>query len=161
MIRRVVRAVIGLALALALAGPAAAATPDPNGFTLVGTGTLSPGFPLTGCAYQTSFTFDSTLAVDAGDVAGVYTAWFAGASAVCETTNSGAGFATVVITDWNGHSFPATTVQYQRTSTVLELTGTVDIAGRVLTILAAPCAFWWTSISPSVTYQMNCGLVAA
>ena len=92
MFRRVVRAVTGLVLAasvtlggVAHAASAAAAIPDPNDFTLVGTGTLSPGFPLTGCVYQTSFTFSSVLAVDAGDAAGVYTAWFAGASDICET----------------------------------------------------------------------------
>lgn len=166
MSRRRVRSIMQLvALAALLSGvvPAAsAATPEVESLTMIGTGTLAPGYPLTGCVVQTNFTFSSQVVIDAGDDAldadgdVPYSAYYNGNSgSSCETLASGQGNAALTIVDDDGHSW-TTFVTYQRTLTQFELNGQVAINGVVHDILAAMCEFSYTSINPATTYQIEC-----
>lgn len=143
-----------LAAAALAAGLIAGTNPtmaSPNAATVTGGGTISPGLPDAGCAFQ-SVTFSGTAEV-VGTHGGSYSVTFNGASSICETRASGAGGG-VLGGDVNG------TVSYSRTGPVVTLSGSVTIDnGEPHNIDAGGCVFAPTSVNPVQTYQLVCHLV--
>ena len=80
---RMAVATLALTSPLAFSGSATASPPDSSRHggvaVVVGTGTISPGLPLTGCVATPNITFSGTAAV-VGDEADVYSVTFIGAS---------------------------------------------------------------------------------
>lgn len=136
---------------LALISPA---TATPNVAVVVGTGTISPGLPTTGCEDQDDVIFDGT-AVAVGTHAGVYSIHFDGASSICESllTGAGSGVLTGQITG---------NVTYSRTGPVVTLSGSGQLnGGPAHSILAGVCEFVPTSINPVISYVLSCQLAIA
>jgi hypothetical protein len=117
----------------------------------VGTGTITPGLPTTGCAVQTAIDFNGTGAVVGDDgVTAPATVTFAGNSgSTCESLNSGQGSGTL------GGTFTAA-VSYQRTGPIVQVFGTGNIGGKPHTPIAAVCIFVPTSVNPVTTYALVC-----
>ena len=82
---RLAVATLALAAPMALSGSASASPPDGDLVSdiaaVIGTGTITPGLPTTGCVYGPTITFSGT-AVVAGDEADVYSVTFAGIGSV-------------------------------------------------------------------------------
>jgi len=109
-------------LALALLGPATPAHAAGAG-TVIGTGVLSPGIPLTGCEEQTSIQIAATAVFAGTDFApGVYAFSFDGASTICESVGSGQGVGNLS-GDITG------SVAYTRTGGLLLASGTISVQG--------------------------------
>jgi len=112
----------------------------------VGTGTIAPGLPTTGCANQTSVTFDSFVLVYTDTAPTVSTAntHFAGASNGCETLNAGQGSGTLSggLSGW---------VDYVRIKNVVAISGTING-----TAAAGACLFVPTSVNPVTSYALAC-----
>ena len=150
---KLVRAVASAALTLGLVAGTAPASAAPTG-TLVGTGTLSPGLPTSGCAFQ-SVTLDGTL-VSAGTApvttmtTGVYALHFEGFSSICETSTSGAGSGTI-------SGGVTGNVSYSRTGSIVTLSGTIQTnGGSARSLSSAVCAYYPTSANPTTSYGMVC-----
>ena len=131
---------------LSLIGTAQAA----NVATVVGTGTISPGLPQSGCAFQT-VSFSGT-AVAVGTNAGPYNVTFNGNSDICETLGTGHGSGTL-------SGGVTGSVTYSRTETVVTLSGSVSLGGATENIVAGCCTFAPTSAPPITSYALNCKLV--
>jgi hypothetical protein len=151
MTARTIRTALAAVALLASIGTAVPATADDvtDVAIVVGTGTISPGLPTTGCAQQTNITFNGT-AVNAGDHAGVYPIRFDGNSGTnCETLQSGAGSG-VLSGGVSG------SVRYLRTGSVVTLTGTGAVNGAPHHITTAHCEFYPTSANPVTSYALHC-----
>ena len=142
----------------------AAQSADADNLTMIGTGTLSPGYPTVGCAVQTDFTFTGDITIDAGDDAldadgdVPYTAHWEGNSGLfCETVNSGQGTFALAIADGDGNAWTSY-VNYARTGTELQIFGQVEIRGILHNIVAGTCEFEWTDVNPSTSYAIQCNL---
>src|SRR4051812_13725998 len=118
MRRITVRLLVVVAFAVTAVGGLSHAA-DPDSLTLVGFGSLSPGYPPLGCLPQTSFAFTADVVVDVGDDAGVDTAEYRGSSSGCETLLSGQGSGTLTITGLLGGGGGGGTVLYSRTGTLM------------------------------------------
>lgn len=125
-----------------------------NEGTVVGTGTISPGLPASGCAFQTvSFSGTAIVASDDPDTAGVYNLAFNGTSNICETATSGQGTGTLSggITG---------SVSYSRTASVVTVNGTVQIGGGPPgNIFTAQCKFAPTGTPPHTSYALVCKVI--
>ncbi len=119
--------------------------------TVVGTGTISPGLPLTGCANQ-HVTFSSTATVNAGDHTGTYNFSFDGNSSICETLENGEGSGNL-----SGDVTGA--VSYSRTGGHVSVSGSVTLSGDTENIIAAECAFHPVPGNPITNYALNCHVV--
>lgn len=117
--------------------------------TMVGTGTISPGLPATGCSYQ-SVTFSGTV-VDGGLYSGIHNVAFHGDSTICETVASGQGSASLS-GDVSGE------LAYTRTSSFLSMTGAVTMNGTP-GYFTGQCQWVPTAINPATSYQMTCAWV--
>jgi len=114
----------------------------------IGTGTMSPGLPTSGCANQGTVTFDSAVLVYADPGTAPLAPGnihFSGASSICETLNAGQGSGTL-------SGSLAGTVNYTRTANIETLSGTVNGG----TIIAAVCIFTATSVNPATSYALAC-----
>ena len=147
---RLTRAVVA-ATALSSFAPlphgAAAAT---DYATLTGTGSYSPGIPVTGCAFQ-SLTIDWTMVV-VGDHAGTRSFRFDGSSDVCETPLAGSGSGTLS-GSLNGD------VRYSRTGNHVSYTGRVTVDGTPVTVTAWSCVRSYTSAMPATSFVDHCHAV--
>jgi hypothetical protein len=121
--------------------------------TFTGTGTMSPGLPTTGCAFQTDITFAGTGVVVGDDgVTAPATVNFDGNSGTaCETLNFGQGSGTFSGT-FSGN------VSYQRTATSLQFFGSGTIGGRTHTIISATCSEDFTSVNPATSHATRCDM---
>lgn len=143
---------------VAPATPAAAVGAD--SITLAGFGTVSPGYPFTGCYPQTMFAFTGHVTVDLGGNAGVGTSYYDGSSTGCETVGGGAGTGTLTISDGVlGNGGGGGVVSYFRTGTSMTLTGSVTFSGVDYSILLGTCDFWYTDANPATSYQIDCQLL--
>ena len=146
---RLLRPMAAAAFAIALvAGSPAHATDQAK---VVGTGTITPGLPATGCISGQTVTFSGT-AVLTGSNPVVYTFHFQGNSTICESTFAGEGCG-VLVGDITG------TVCYSRTGNVVTLSGVVVVQGVPHTIQAGACEFAPTSVNPVQTFALSCNLV--
>jgi hypothetical protein len=158
------KAAIATAMATAVVamvgqGGALAATGDVAGF--VGTGTITPGLPTTGCAVQSDITFTGTgavLGVD-GNVAPANVNFNGNSGSTCETLNSGQGSGTLtgtISSDANG-------VSYQRNGSIVIVSA--DAAGVTVNghagrqPVVAVCIFVPTSVNPVQSYALICASV--
>lgn len=137
------------ALLLVLTGPAAA---GPAAGTMDGTGTYSPGVPVSGCAQQT-VTFDGTLVL-AGNHIGLYAVHIDGTTSTCATPLAEQGSGTV---SRGVHG----TVEWTRTGNRVAYTGFLVVDGSVHNIVSGLCTRTWTSLSPALSYADHCDLVLA
>jgi hypothetical protein len=126
-------------------GPALAESPS-DAAVVVGTGTITPGLPLTGCTSGQSVSFDGTAAA-AGDETGTYSVSFRGSSDTCESLQSGHGSGTLS----GGLSGNVT---YNRTGNVVTLTGSVTVGGEVHVLGPNAFVFVPTSASPTASYAL-------
>ena len=136
-----------------LVGPTAAtADPPSDTVSVIGQGTLSPGIPAVGCAFQTSVTFDATFVVITGtdkQVGG--SIHFSGASSICESQASGAGSGTLGGT-------VAGNVNYVRTGNFVTVTAPAGLTvnGAPRTVPADACEFIPTSENPITSFMLVC-----
>ena len=138
---------------LALISPA---TASPNVAVVVGTGTIFPGLPTTGCGGNPNQTvsFDGT-AVAVGTHAGVYAVHFEGTSSGCESLGAGAGSGNL-----SGQITGAVT--YSRTGPIVTLSGSGQLnGGPTHAIIAGVCEFIPTSVNPVTTYALACELAVS
>jgi hypothetical protein len=137
---------------LGIAGPTAALAdtlPVSDAVAVVGTGTIAPGLPTTGCQSNQHVNFSGTLTVTAGDETSTTNISFDGNSDICETLNAGHGSGTLA----GGASG---TVTYSRTGNVVTITGSPVINGEGHSVLAAACVFIPTSANPVSSYALAC-----
>ena len=120
---------------------------------VVGTGTISPGLPASGCAPGQSVSFDGT-AVLVGTHAGTYDVHFGGTSSICESLGAGQGCG-----ELSGDITSITLVCYSRTENVVTLSGTVSVQGQSHNIQAGVCEFAPTTVNPVQSYALTCQLV--
>jgi len=139
-------AILGQGSAIADVGPVSDVA------VVVGTGTIFPGLPTTGCANQTAVKFGSTLAVIAGDDTTTGSVSFSGSSSICETLNAGHGSGALT-----GNA--AGTVTYDRNGNVVTITGSVVINGENHDLFVAACVFVPTSAGPVTSYALVCATV--
>jgi len=144
-IRKLALAVV---LPLALLAPSAHAQDDVA--SVVGNGTISPGLPTSGCAFQ-QVTFSGT-AVNVGDHAGVYNVSFAGNSTICETLGAGQGSGTLS-GDISG------TVEYSRTGPIVTISGQVSVNASPHSIEVGVCVFVAVNFNPVTAYVLVCKVV--
>jgi hypothetical protein len=118
---------------------------------VIGTGTITPGLPTTGCAVQTDITFNgSGAAVGDDGVVVPASVYFNGNSgANCETPLSGQGSGTITGT-FSG------LVSYQRTWSIVEVFGSVAAINGTTHALSAVCIFSPTSLHPATSYALVC-----
>lgn len=117
--------------------------------TMVGTGTISPGLPPTGCSFQ-SVTFSGTV-VDGGLYSGIHNVAFDGASTICESVAAGQGSASLS-GDVSGQ------LSYSRTFSHLSMTGVVTM-NDTLGVFTGQCQWTPTAANPATSYQMTCAWV--
>lgn len=132
----------------AFASPAQAADVG----VVVGTGTITPGVPLPpSCVTGSSVAFDGTgVIATPGLPAGPYAVSFRGKSNTCESILSGSGTGTL-------SGGVSGSVIYTRTTGIIELAGTVTVAGQSRS-LAATCTVEPTSANPVITYAVECAV---
>ena len=138
------------------------------GAVVVGTGTISPGLPQSGCAFQ-SVSFSGTAVVGGVDAqipdppalptvdptAAAVNVTFNGNSDICETLATGHGSGTV-------SGGVTGSVTYSRTENVVTLSGSVSIDGRPSRpILVGVCVFTPTSAPPVTSYALVCVVATA
>jgi hypothetical protein len=121
----------------------------------VGTGTISPGLPTTGCAVQTDITFRGTGVVvgDDGVTAPATFNFDRNSGSTCESFNSGQGSGTL------GGTFSSAPggVSYVRTGGIVQVFGSVTIFGNTHTINAV-CIFGATAINPVTSFGLGCAV---
>jgi hypothetical protein len=117
----------------------------------VGTGTITPGLPTSGCAVQTDITFTGNGAVvgDDGVTAPASVTFDGNSGSTCESLNSGQGSGTL------GGTFSAN-VTYQRTGPIVQVFGSGNIGGKPHSPIAAVCIFIPTSVNPVTSYALAC-----
>ena len=137
-------------LPLALIAPSAHAQDDVA--VVVGTGSITPGLPTTGCADQ-AIGFGGTAVNAAIDGhTGLYTVSFAGNSTICETLNAGQGSGTLS-GDVSGN------VDYTRTGPIVTITGQGAVNGDDHVIVIGLCLFIPTSFNPVASYALACAVI--
>lgn len=152
MMRKLVTAVAVVA-SFALPAVPASAGPVTDVAIVVGTGGIYPGLPNSGCIPNQRVTFTATLAVNAGDHAGLYAVSFEGSSGTnCESLTFGAGTGTL-------SGGVSGTVSYNRNGNVVTLTGTGAVNGAFHRITIGICEFVPTSVNPVTTYGLACQVV--
>jgi len=120
---------------------------------VVGTGTISPGLPTSGCAVQTDITFNGTGVLAGDELAVPGTVTFDGNSgSFCETLNAGQGTGTI------GGTFSSAPggVSYVRTGPIVQVTGSGTVGTETHTAIAAVCIFVPTNDNPVTAYALVC-----
>jgi len=115
---------------------------------MIGTGTVVPGLPTSGCAAQET-TFSGTV-VEAGDETQIpATLAMDGTSTGCGTLESDSGTGSM-------SGAVGGTVSYTRDAeAVMTITGDVTVGGETHGLLAT-CQWIPTSINPIVSYAVTC-----
>lgn len=139
--------VLATLLPLALISPSAHAAEDVA--VIQGQGSITPGLPTSGCAFQ-SVTFSGTAvaASDHGE-SGVYNVSFSGNSTICETLAAGQGSGTLS-GDVSG------TVAYSRTGPYVTISGQGSLRGTPHVIVRGDCYFVPVTIHPVTVYVLVC-----
>jgi hypothetical protein len=139
---------------VALAAPGLLQTPAhaADVANVVGTGSVLPGVPTTGCVNGAAVAFDGTGVIvgNGGLNPGPYTVSFRGNSTMCETILAGQGTGTL-------SGGVSGTVNYTRTVGLLTLNGTVTVDGQTRS-LSANCHVAVTSANPFTTFAMDCAV---
>jgi len=120
---------------------------------VVGTGTIFPGLPTSGCAPQTDITFNGTGALVGDELAVPGTVTFDGNSgSFCESLNSGQGTGTI------GGTFASAPggISYVRNGPVVQVSGSGTVGTETHTAIAAVCIFVPTSFNPVTSYALAC-----
>lgn len=119
---------------------------------VVGTGSVLPGVPTTGCVTGAAVSFDGTGVIvgNGGLNPGPYSVSFRGNSNTCESilTGSGTGILSGGVSG---------TVTYTRTVGVITLSGTVSVDGQTRS-LSATCHVAVTSANPFTTFALDCAV---
>ena len=151
MTSRVLRTFVAATAAVALLSPLAtqpASAAEAAVAVMAGTGTSTPGIPATGCADQTSVTMDLTMTF-AGSTGGTYAAHFDGSSNICESLASGQGSGTL-------SGGVSGVVNYQRTGTVMTLSGSFTVNGTTYNTIIWICFIAWVSYPPPGSWVVVC-----
>lgn len=142
-----------LLAAAALAVPAFSLTPAHADVAVaVGTGSITPGVPLTGCVDNASFSISGTAA-NLGTTygPGPYTFVADGDSDTCESITTGHGSATLS-GDVSG------TLAYSRTVGVITLSGNASVQGGPSRPISITCEVAVTSANPVITFAVVCAV---
>ncbi len=133
----------------AMAGPAHAA----NVAVAVGTGSISPGVPTTGCLSSATFGLSGTAATLGTDFGpGPYSFTVAGSStASCVSVTSDSGTATLS-GDVTGN------LNYTRTVGLIQLDGFASVLGASSRPISITCEVFVTSANPVTTFGVVCGI---
>ena len=118
----------------------------------VGTGSISPGIPVTGCVDNAEFSISGTAA-NLGTTfgPGPYTFVADGDSSICESIQAGSGSATLS-GDVSG------TLSYIRTVGVITLTGDASVQGSAPRPISISCEVVITSANPVTTFAVVCAV---
>lgn len=120
---------------------------------VVGTGTIFPGLPTTGCAVQNDITFNGTGLLVGDELAVPGTVTFDGNSGgFCESVEAGAGSGTI------GGTFASAPngIRYGRIGPIVELLGSGTVGTETHEVLGAVCIFVPTSFNPVTSYLLTC-----
>jgi hypothetical protein len=142
---------VALAAPLVLAASMTAhADPLPvsDGVVVVGSGTITPGLPCSPCAIDFNFN-----AVVVGDDTAVYTGCNYHANSVSEDELGGSGTGTLSGCPASG------TVNYDRNGVLVTVSGNVTVNGEAHSILVGVCVFVPTSVLPTTSFAVVCGIV--
>lgn len=142
-----------LLAATALAVPALVQSPAAADVAIaVGTGSIFPGVPTTGCVDDAHFSISGTAA-NLGTTygPGPYTFIANGDSAICESIAAGSGSATLS-GDVSG------TLTYSRTVGVITLSGNASVQGGPLRPISITCEVAVSSANPVTTFAVVCAV---
>jgi len=140
-----------LAVAVLAAVPISPAHAQDEVAAVSGEGTITPGLPDTGCAFQ-AIHFEGT-AVAVGTHGGTYNVYFDGNSTICETLSAGQGSGNLSGSGITG------TVTYTRSGSYVSISGQGAVNGIPHVIDRGDCWFAPDSASPVRSYNLACTVV--